>query len=592
MGTPPLAYSAPDVGRQLRDWGALAAEVGLAEAQVLAEEAADRAATGALYLACVGQFKRGKSTLLNALVGMEVLPSGVIPVTAVPTVLRYGAALAARARFAAAGWRPWPIAELAAIVTEAENPGNCKGVMGVEVQVPSPLLAEALCLVDTPGLGSVSRENASATRAFLPRLDAALCVTGFDPPLSGEELEMIAAVAAQVPDWALVLNKADRAEPGELAEAAAFARRTVAQRLHLPPPRVLAISALQRLRGAGPDRDWPELLAFIRDLARRSRAIAARSAQRAATRLRADILAVVAAEREALARPEAAAVRAAVTAARQRAAVADLSRELPALLGVETAPLLSRLAAERAAFLASAIPQARRQLSQAYAKHRDGGAKKGRARGQSQRPARRRLGPRYRRDLNRAAQSIAQATVTPWLATAQAAMDAEFGQAMQRIIVRANDHLQRLAASLPEARDFDSDAFAAARSHFQFHEIERIAAPASPLLWLLDLIIAAVGWSAPIERSAQDFLAELLTVNAARVEGDIAERVQAARKALERNLRQRLDRAAHLAELGISRARQSVAAGAEARAAANQGLNAIESALQITGSQCRESDVR
>ena len=45
---------------------------------------------GRFFVACVGQFKRGKSTLLDALVGEPILPTGVVPVTTVPTVLRYG----------------------------------------------------------------------------------------------------------------------------------------------------------------------------------------------------------------------------------------------------------------------------------------------------------------------------------------------------------------------------------------------------------------------------------------------------------------------------------------------------------------------
>jgi dynamin family protein len=68
----------------------LALEAGAKE---LADEAAsleERLREQRFYVACVGQFKRGKSTLLNALVGRPLLPTGVVPVTSVPTVLRYG----------------------------------------------------------------------------------------------------------------------------------------------------------------------------------------------------------------------------------------------------------------------------------------------------------------------------------------------------------------------------------------------------------------------------------------------------------------------------------------------------------------------
>ena len=56
----------------------------------LAEEAADKLADSVVYVAVVGEFKRGKSSLINALLGDEVLPTGVTPVTAAPTLVRFG----------------------------------------------------------------------------------------------------------------------------------------------------------------------------------------------------------------------------------------------------------------------------------------------------------------------------------------------------------------------------------------------------------------------------------------------------------------------------------------------------------------------
>src|ERR1700683_1197000 len=70
-----------------------------------ARELAARISEGRFYVACVGQFKRGKSTLLNALVGHEVVPTGYVPVTAVPTVIRFGDVLHARVRMQDGVWR-------------------------------------------------------------------------------------------------------------------------------------------------------------------------------------------------------------------------------------------------------------------------------------------------------------------------------------------------------------------------------------------------------------------------------------------------------------------------------------------------------
>jgi hypothetical protein len=87
-----------DGASRLLRLGRLAQELGADPVAEQVVELAARVFEGRLYVACVGQFKRGKSTLLNALVGEEVVPTGFIPVTAVPTVIRFGDKLHARVR--------------------------------------------------------------------------------------------------------------------------------------------------------------------------------------------------------------------------------------------------------------------------------------------------------------------------------------------------------------------------------------------------------------------------------------------------------------------------------------------------------------
>jgi len=87
-------------------------------------------------------------------VGYEVVPTGYIPVTAVPTVIRFGDKLYAGVRMRDGAWRDVAVADLKEYVTEELNPENKKGVDGAEVFVPSALLSSGMCFVDTPGLGS------------------------------------------------------------------------------------------------------------------------------------------------------------------------------------------------------------------------------------------------------------------------------------------------------------------------------------------------------------------------------------------------------------------------------------------------------
>ena len=100
-------------------------------AETVADDArsvAERVSQGRFYVACLGQFKRGKSTLLNALVGQKVLPTGVIPVTTVPTIVRYGAQPSARVRFPAGEWSEIPINDVEQYVSEENNPENTKEI--------------------------------------------------------------------------------------------------------------------------------------------------------------------------------------------------------------------------------------------------------------------------------------------------------------------------------------------------------------------------------------------------------------------------------------------------------------------------------
>ena len=225
---------AMDGASRLLAVGNLAEELGAEPVAEEARELAARVQEGRFYVACVGQFKRGKSTLLNALVGQEVLPTGYVPVTAVPTVIRFGSVSGARVRTRDAAWQHIDLLELKNYVTEEMNPENTKFVEGAEVFVPSPLLSSGMCFVDTPGLGSVFTGNTATTQAFIPHIDAALVVVGADPPIAGEELALVEAVGRQVQDLILVINKADRTSDTERAAAAKFTRQVLQKRLHRP----------------------------------------------------------------------------------------------------------------------------------------------------------------------------------------------------------------------------------------------------------------------------------------------------------------------------------------------------------------------
>ena len=99
-----------------------------------------------------GRVSSGKLSLLNHLLGSQVLPVGVTPVTAFPTRVSYGAKAQAIIEFAEDKPQTVELSRLPEFATEQQNPGNAKHVMRISVQVPARRLREGVTFVDTPGL--------------------------------------------------------------------------------------------------------------------------------------------------------------------------------------------------------------------------------------------------------------------------------------------------------------------------------------------------------------------------------------------------------------------------------------------------------
>ncbi|MFH0730093.1 MAG: dynamin family protein [Pseudomonadota bacterium] len=200
-------------------------------------ELSNRFAEGRFHLAVLGQFKRGKSTLLNALTGESILPVGVVPLTAAPTFIQFGETPKISVRYqdkrketeftgASTGERN---AYLADFVTEEGNPENKLGIAEVQVDLPAPILAGGVVLIDTPGIGSTYRHNTTATLNFLQQCDAALFLISADPPITEVELEFLREVREKVPRLFFVLNKIDYLDDRELEQALSFYKRVLTE---------------------------------------------------------------------------------------------------------------------------------------------------------------------------------------------------------------------------------------------------------------------------------------------------------------------------------------------------------------------------
>ncbi len=195
----------------------------------------DRLDAARLRVLVVGEAKRGKSTLVNALLGRDVLPSGVTPLTAVTTTVRYGDDERAEVRFLDGHDEKHPLTALPDLVTERGNPGNRRGIAGVTVYVAATVLADGVELADTPGTGSVFEWDTQAARAALRSMDAAVFVLTADPPVSASERDLLEQVGRLSMTTFAVLNKADHLDEPGLAEAVEFTRRVLGEAGHPGP---------------------------------------------------------------------------------------------------------------------------------------------------------------------------------------------------------------------------------------------------------------------------------------------------------------------------------------------------------------------
>ncbi len=225
------------------------------------------------HLAVLGQFKRGKSTLINALMGRPVLPSAAVPLTAIPTFVRAGPPERLVVHFQDGRTDERPLNAIENFVTEAHNPENRLGVDRVDAYLASPFLLPGVCIIDTPGIGSVLRHNTAATMNTLAHCDAALFVLSPDPPLTETEETFLRAVVNVVPRIIPVLAKADILTRDELENVVAYNRALLAKILNLEDFHLYVVAASRLLRhGADATDDGYEfhhlradLLTFFRN---------------------------------------------------------------------------------------------------------------------------------------------------------------------------------------------------------------------------------------------------------------------------------------------------------------------------------------
>jgi len=209
---PTTPAAPPTADALILELGKLLQQLDRSDLATRATVAAARLRRPSTIVCVVGEFKQGKSSLVNALLGHPVCPVDDDLATSAITLVRFGEQAGAVVRSKQDGKEvatPIPVTELNQWVSEAGNPGNHKGVERVEVAVPSPFLKQGLVIVDTPGMGGLGAGHAAATLSFLPFADGLIFVSDASAELSAPELEFLRRAIELCPSVLFAQTKTD-----------------------------------------------------------------------------------------------------------------------------------------------------------------------------------------------------------------------------------------------------------------------------------------------------------------------------------------------------------------------------------------------
>ncbi len=199
-------------------------------------------------LVIVGQFKRGKSTFINALLSDNIVPSSILPLTSIVTIIQYSDTKKAIVKFLDNHDETVEISEIEKYVTEKHNPENKLQVKEVYVYHPSEYLKKGVRIIDTPGIGSVFKHNTDVAYSFLPYCDAAVFLMSPDPPLGESEIEFLKNVKVYTEKFFFVLNKIDIVSDDELDEVVEFNKNLLKEYTESEDIKIYPISARNALK--------------------------------------------------------------------------------------------------------------------------------------------------------------------------------------------------------------------------------------------------------------------------------------------------------------------------------------------------------
>src|SRR5262245_49668958 len=222
------------------------------------------------HLVVLGEFNHGKSTFVNALLGSDILPTGITPTTASINHVVWAAQPTAHVALVTGETRPLDPSQLKEWVTVAG--GRASEVAYVELGFPSELLRNNVVLVDTPGVNDLNEQRAEVTYGYVPRADAVVFLLDAGQALKDSEREFLRSRVLESARERLifVLGKMDMLSKDEQVAVVDYVRKGLSQ--ITPDPVVFPLSAKDWARSRDPVSGMPELMQYLERFLARDRA--------------------------------------------------------------------------------------------------------------------------------------------------------------------------------------------------------------------------------------------------------------------------------------------------------------------------------
>lgn len=190
----------------------------------------------------IGQFKRGKSALVNGILQRQILPMGIVPVTAVVTTIDYGEN-SAEVHFSNGKIEKVGFEQIAAYINEQQNKDNHLNVTKVAIKCDSEFLHNNLTFVDTPGVGSLHEKNSEEAYAFVKESDAVIFTLSVDSPINQIEIDFLKNAKAHAAKFYFAVNKTDVVEAEDLNAYINYCEKFIAQIMEVEKVMLFPVSA-------------------------------------------------------------------------------------------------------------------------------------------------------------------------------------------------------------------------------------------------------------------------------------------------------------------------------------------------------------